>query len=54
MKKYIPWVIGGVCILVLVAAVILIAPRIRNQQAPEPVEQFGYAVEGQPIHLQNG
>lgn len=49
MKKYIPWAIGGVCIAALAIAAFILTPGIRKPQSQKPIEQFGYAVEGQPM-----
>lgn len=49
MKKYIPWMIGAACIAAMAVAAIILVPGIRTPQAQKPIEQFGYAVEGQPM-----
>lgn len=49
MKKYIPWAIGGVCVLALAAAALILIPRFTKPQEPPSTQQFGYAVEGQQM-----
>lgn len=49
MKKYIPWLAGGICFLAVAAIALIVVPRFIKPQEASPIEQYAYAVEGEPM-----
>lgn len=49
MKKYTPWLAGGICFLAVAAIALIIVPRFTKPQGASPVGQYAYAVEGESM-----
>lgn len=49
MKKHIPGLIGGICLLAAAITALIVVPRFTKPQEAPTAGQYAYAVEGEPM-----